>query len=143
MASSDNNPGTVLASAVDAEVAKYRELEESINQLRSDFQKLLGQAAENEMVLRELELIDGDSTNVYKMIGPALIKQNLEDAIQSVKRRLELIQSQQTKISEQINTKEKKANEMEENIQKMNQTLQQTTAQAVQAIAAEHQKQSA
>lgn len=134
-----NNPGTVLASAVDAEMAKFREVQESINQMRADLQILLGQSTENEIVLQELALLEADSA-VYKMIGPALIKQNLEDATQTVKKRLEYIVSEQRKLSTRINEKEKLANELAQKIQQMQAMLQQTTAQAIQAIAAQHRQ---
>jgi len=140
--SDPKNPGNVLASAVDAEVAKYREMQESIQRLRGDLQTVLGQATENEMVLNELELMEEGET-VYKMIGPALIKQDLEDAVSTVKKRLEFIHAEEKKIDGQIKTKEAQAAELAQKVEQMNATLQQTTAQAVQAIAAEHQKKSA
>jgi len=141
---SDNNPGTMMASAVDAEVAKYRETQESIQQLRSSLQHVLSQLAENEMVLSELELLEGDDeeSTVYKMVGPVLIKQDLDEAVQTVKKRLEFINGEKSKIIEQIAAADKKANDLAQKVNQMNATLQQTTAQAVQAIAAEHQKQS-
>jgi prefoldin beta subunit len=136
-----NNPGTVLASAVDAEMTKFREVQASINQMRSDLQILLGQSTENEMVLQELSLLHGDDgAVVYKMIGPALIKQDLEDATQTVKKRLEFIVSERQKLSTRINEKERLANELAEKVQQMQSMLQQTTAQAVQAIAAQHRQ---
>ena len=148
--SSSDNPGTVFASAIDSEVGKFRELQESINQLRSDLQIVLGQATENEMVLQELQLIVGDNddgeakaatpSKVYKMIGPALIQQNADEAVQTVQKRLEFIRAEQGKLAEQISAKEAKAGELSTKIQQMQATLQQTTAQAVQAIAAEHQQ---
>ena len=137
-----DNPGTMLASAVDAEMAKYRETQESIQQLRASLQQVLSQATENEMVLSELELLN-DKDTVYKIIGPVLIKQDLDEAVQTVKKRLEFIQSERTKITEQISGKDKIASELAQRINQMNATLQQTTSQAVQAIAAEHQRQSA
>ena len=139
MAAASNNPGTVLASAVDAELAKYREVQDSINQLRADLQIVLGQSTENEMVLQELALVSDDAA-VYKIIGPALIKQNLEDATQTVKKRLEFIVSEQQKMTQKINEKEKQADELAQKIQQMQALLQQTTAQAVQAIAAQHRQ---
>jgi prefoldin beta subunit len=139
MAAASNNPGTVLASAVDAELAKYREVQDSINQLRADLQIVLGQSTENEMVLQELALVSDDAA-VYKIIGPALIKQNLEDATQTVKKRLEFIVSEQQKMTKKINEKEKQADELAQKIQQMQALLQQTTAQAVQAIAAQHRQ---
>ena len=140
---SSENPGTVLASAVDTEMAKYRETQESIQQLRASLQQVLSQATENEMVLHELELLNSDEDTVFKMIGPVLIKQDVDEAVQTVKKRLEFIQSEQTKIAEQIAVKDKKAIELAQRINQMNSTLQQTTAKAVEAIAAEHKRQSA
>jgi prefoldin beta subunit len=138
-ADSSNNPGTVMASAVDAELATFRELQESINQLRADLQTVLGQSTENEMVLQELALVQEDA-NVYKMIGPALIQQNLEDATQTVKKRLEFIIAEQQKLTNKINDKEKQANELAQKIQEMQALLQQTTVQAVQAVTAQHRQ---
>ena len=134
-----DNPGNVLASQVDKEVARFRDLQESILQLRQDAQIVLGQATENELVLQELSLVDDDA-NIYKMIGPALLKQNLEDAVQTVKKRLEFINNEQEKLVQAMAEKEKQANELAQKIQKMQAALQQTTAQAVQAIAAQHQQ---
>lgn len=134
-----NNPGTVMASAVDAELATFREVQETINQLRADLQIVLGQSTENEMVLQELAFVKQDAA-VYKMIGPALIKQNLEDATQTVKKRLEFIIAEQQKLTHKINEKEKQANELAQKIQQMQAMLQQTTVQAVQAIAAQHKQ---
>ena len=132
-----------MASAVDTEMAKYRETQESIQQLRASLQQVLSQATENEMVLHELELLNSDEDTVFKMIGPVLIKQDVDEAVQTVKKRLEFIQSEQTKIAEQIAVKDKKAIELAQRINQMNSTLQQTTAKAVEAIAAEHKRQSA
>ena len=140
---SSENPGTVLASAVDTEMAKYRETQESIQQMRASLQQVLSQATENEMVLHELELLNSDEDTVFKIIGPVLIKQDVDEAVQTVKKRLEFIQSEQTKIAEQIAVKDKKAIELAQRINQMNSTLQQTTAKAVEAIAAEHKRQSA
>jgi chaperonin cofactor prefoldin len=93
--SSSNNPGYMMASQVDAEVAKYRTLQESIQQQRSDLQLLTNQSIENELVLSELQLVKADessSTKVYKMVGPTLLKQDLEEAKETVQKRIEFIQ---------------------------------------------------
>lgn len=129
----------MMASAVDAEVAKFRELQESIQQLRSDQQILLGQSTENEMVLQELQLVDNNA-KVYKMLGPALIPQNVEEAVQTVQKRLEFIVGEQQKLSAAVQSKEEEANELAKKIQSMQQALQQTTAQAVNAIRAQHEQ---
>ena len=84
------NIGENMAAAVDAEVAKYREIQEDIQKLRNDQQLLLQQKSENEMVKQELGLLN-DGEQVYKMVGPVLMKNETEDAKQTVDQRLELI----------------------------------------------------
>jgi chaperonin cofactor prefoldin len=96
MSDSSNNPGYMMASQVDDEVAKYRTLQESIQQQRSDLQLLTNQSIENELVLSELQLVKADesssTTKVYKMVGPTLLKQDLEEAKETVQKRIEFIQ---------------------------------------------------
>ena len=82
-----------MANAADAEIASYRSMQEEIQKLRSDQQKLMQQQSENEMVKQELELLDSteSSAQVYKLVGPVLMKNELSDAKQTVEQRLELI----------------------------------------------------
>jgi prefoldin beta subunit len=56
-------------------------------------QQLEGQLTENRMVKEELDLLDADAV-VYKQIGPALIKQDMQEAKLAVARRLEYIQKE-------------------------------------------------
>ena len=84
------NIGENMAAAVDAEVVKYRQIQEDIQKLRTDQQLLLQQKSENEMVKQELSLLN-DGEQVYKMVGPVLMKNETEDAKQTVDQRLELI----------------------------------------------------
>lgn len=53
-------------------------------------QKLDAQLNENTCVKNELDMIKGDS-DVFKLIGPVLIKQDLEEAKQNVAKRMEYI----------------------------------------------------
>jgi len=141
-----NNPGNILASAVDSEVAKFRELQSELNQLRSDLQLLRGQETENEMVAAELDLHSsitggedvGEPGPVYKMIGPVLMRQEFEDAQQTVKKRLEFIKEQRASLESKIEQKEKDGDQLATKIQQMQAHLQQTTADAVRAIAQQH-----
>jgi prefoldin beta subunit len=141
------NPGTVMASELDAEIARFRQLQQDVAQLHSDLQILTGQATKNEMVLQELNLVQagtgagGAKNHVYKMIGPALIPQNALDAVQTVQKRIEFITAEQRKLTSKIADTEKEGDDLAGRIQQMQAALQQTTAQAVQAIAAQHQQQ--
>jgi len=139
IASDPNNPGNVLASAVDAEVAKFRELEEELQKLQSDMQILESQLTENRMVQMELDLVD-ESCKVYKQIGPVLMKQDLEEARDTVKKRLEFIGGEKQKLESKITDVEQKGIQLSQKIQGMQRQLQDTTAQAVQSIAQQHYK---
>ncbi len=89
------NIGESMANAVDAEIASFRTLQEELQKLRNDQQLLMQQQSENEMVKQELDLIDendsGSGSQVYKLVGPVLMKNELGDAKQTVEQRLELI----------------------------------------------------
>ena len=139
-ASNNNNPGRVLASAVDAEVVKFRTIQEETSRLRSDLQLVIGQRTENEMVLQELGLlVNNDSASVvYKKIGPVLVKQELDDAQQTVRKRLEYINGERAKLEAAITSNEKQAEEIAATVQQMQTQLQQTTAEAVRAVAQQH-----
>jgi chaperonin cofactor prefoldin len=52
--------------------------------------KLAQQENENELVLNELKLL-GDDSAVYKLVGPVLIKQDLDEARSNVEKRLQFI----------------------------------------------------
>ncbi|KAE8655326.1 Prefoldin subunit 6 [Hibiscus syriacus] len=51
------------------------------------------QLGENELVLKELGLLNEDA-NVYKLIGPVLVKQDLAEANANVSKRIEYISAE-------------------------------------------------
>ncbi len=134
-----DNPGNIMASAVDAEVTKFKVLQQEITKFRSDLQFVLGQRTENEMVQQELDLIGNDGI-VYKRIGPVLLQQEVDEARQTVQKRLEFIQSEIDKMESKIAAKEKEGTEIAVKVQQMQSQLQQVTAEAVRAIAEQHGK---
>eukprot|EP00957_Ditylum_brightwellii_P003091 235676-Ditylum_brightwellii.AAC.1 len=99
----------------------------------------MGQQNENEMVKQELDLLD-DSANVFKMVGPVLMKNDLEDAKQTVDKRLEFITGELKKTEKSIEDKEKRSQEAAENVQKMQGAMQNAAAEAARQIAAQQQK---
>ena len=56
-------------------------------------QQLDSQLTENNGVKDELNFLESDA-NVFKMIGPVLVKQDLEEAKQNVSKRIEYISSE-------------------------------------------------
>lgn len=133
--SNNDNPGAVMAAAVDAEIAVFKELQEEIQELRGNIQTLLQQHNENEMVKQELALLD-DTSNVYKMIGPVLIKNDLDDAKQTVEKRLEYIGGERKKLETTLEKKEEKLQQTATKIQELQGAMQRAAVEAAKAAAA-------
>merc|ERR1712141_767569 len=63
--------------------------------------KLESQLQENSMVLSEVELVDADST-IFKMVGPALIKQDTDEVKMNVKSRINHIKDDIKRHEDQV-----------------------------------------
>lgn len=124
-----------MAAVADAEIAVFRALQEEISKLRGDIQTLLQQENENEMVKQELSLCD-DSSHVYKMVGPVLMKNDLEDAKQTVDKRLEFISGERNKKETSLKEKEEKLQTTAAKIQEIQGGMQRAAVEATKAIAA-------
>ncbi|XP_038986260.1 uncharacterized protein LOC120111934 isoform X2 [Phoenix dactylifera] len=96
-----------------------RDLETQANAL-SKFQKDIAknhqvrkqytiQLGENELVLKELELLN-ENANVYKLIGPVLVKQDLAEANANVRKRIEYISAELKRLDGTLQDLEDKQN---------------------------------
>lgn len=128
-----------MAAVIDAEVAKFREVQQNVQKLRNDLQIVMGQLAENEMVQQELSLLD-ENANIFKMVGPVLIKNSQEDAKDTVGKRIEFITSEKDRLEKKLADLEKASVEIAQGVQQMQGALQQATAAAVQQIQQQHQE---
>ena len=126
----------MAASEIDAQIADYRLVQEQLQRVQNDLQLVLSQQAENEMVQQELELIE-NSTNVYKMVGPVLIKHSLDDAKDTVKKRLEFITGEKKRLEDKTKELDGRSASISQNVQQMQAALQKATAAAVQQVAQE------
>lgn len=129
-----NNPGGAMAAEIDSEVQNFREVQGQLQKVRNDLQIVLSQLTENEMVQQELDVVEG-GTNVYKMVGPVLIKNSLEDAKDTVSKRIEFITSERKRLESKAQELETKAGEIGLKVQQMQAALQKATAAAVQEVA--------
>ena len=136
---SNENPGAAMAAAVEAEIAIFRELQEEITKMRGDIQTLLAQQNENEMVKQELDLLH-DSAHVYKMVGPVLMKNDLDDAKQTVEKRLEFINGERKKLEASFVEKEEKAQQAAVKVQELQSNMQRAAVEAAKAVAASKSK---
>ncbi|XP_006647117.1 prefoldin subunit 6 [Oryza brachyantha] len=87
------------------------------------------QVGENELVLKELELVD-DEVNVYKQIGPVLVKQDLAEAKANVKKRIEYISAELKRMDRALKDLEEKQISKKESIFKLQQKMQAVQAKS-------------
>ncbi|CAA2990631.1 prefoldin subunit 6 [Olea europaea subsp. europaea] len=81
------------------------------------------QLGENELVLKELDLLNDDA-NVYKLIGPVLVKQDLAEANANVRKRIDYISAELKRLDATLQDLEEKQNSKKEAIYKVQQRIQ-------------------
>lgn len=89
----------------------FKQKQEKLTKLRQKQQTLMEQHSENEMVKTELGLLTPNN-EVFKKVGPILMKHEVSEAIDTVEKRLEFIKSDQAKVEAQ-------AKALEEEMQKI------------------------
>ncbi|PZC86056.1 probable prefoldin subunit 6 [Helicoverpa armigera] len=81
-------------------------------------QQLDSQLNENKAVKEELSLLKKDA-EVYKLIGPVLVKQDPEEANQNVAKRMEYISKEIKRTDDHISALENKQEALQENLTKL------------------------
>ncbi|GMH01490.1 hypothetical protein Nepgr_003329 [Nepenthes gracilis] len=100
-----------------------RKLQKDIAKNHEVRKKYTVQLGENELVLKELELLNDDA-NVYKLIGPVLVKQDLAEANANVRKRIDYISAELKRLDSTLNDMEEKQNSKKEGILKIQQRIQ-------------------
>ncbi|KAH7028861.1 Prefoldin [Microdochium trichocladiopsis] len=105
---------------------EYQKLQQELQDAVQSRQKLEAQKSENEGVKKEFEgLKEGES--IYKLVGPALLKQEKVEAESTVNGRLEFIGKELTRTEDQIK-------EVQTKLDKKKGEIIQTQASAQQAV---------
>merc|ERR1719498_1501335 len=102
---------------------EYRALQGEIQTLFVTKQQSLSQLNENSLVKGELDLLDERNT-VYKLVGPVLMKVDLDEAKQNVSKRIEFIEGELVKVDKQIADKQGLQVTVGEEITEMQQKMQ-------------------
>ena len=106
------------------ELAKFQKSQTDLNKHISQRQVLESQLTENKFVKEELDLLKKDD-NIYKLVGPVLLKQDLIEANQNVQKRIDYIQQEMKRHESLIKDVESKQDGMKENLTKLQTQLQQ------------------
>ncbi|KAF2685494.1 Prefoldin beta-like protein [Lentithecium fluviatile CBS 122367] len=110
---------------------KLQELSDSYQKLQGELstnvearQKLESQQQENTTVKKEFDLLDDDA-NIYKQIGPVLLKQDKAEAVMAVNARLEFIEKEIKRVEGQIQGVQEKSEKVKMEIIQIQSAAQQ------------------
>ncbi|XP_022218053.1 probable prefoldin subunit 6 [Drosophila obscura] len=95
-----------LYKKMQTEVESYQNLQKSCVKMVKQRALLESQLNENKCVLDELNLL-GPDNKVYKLFGPVLVKQELEDSRQNVGKRIEYISKELKSSTDTLENMEK------------------------------------
>ncbi|XP_021865948.1 prefoldin subunit 6 [Spinacia oleracea] len=112
-----------LQRELESKANDLRKLQKDIAKNHEIRKKYTVQLGENELVLKELDLLSEDA-NVYKLIGPVLVKQDLAEANANVRKRIEYISAELKRLDATLQDMEDKQNSKKEGIMKVQQKIQ-------------------
>uniref|UniRef100_A0A1B6FG06 Probable prefoldin subunit 6 n=1 Tax=Cuerna arida TaxID=1464854 RepID=A0A1B6FG06_9HEMI len=112
-----------------AESESFKLAQKEYQKSLSQRQQLDAQLNENMVVKTELDLMKGEG-EVFKLIGPVLIKQELEEAKQNVSKRMDYISGELKRIDNNIAAMETKVEGHRERLSKLQTRLQQEQVKA-------------
>nr|XP_020634722.1 prefoldin subunit 6-like [Pogona vitticeps] len=112
---------------IQGELEKFQQLQKEINKCMTAQQKLEAQLTENNVVKEELDLLDSSNT-VYKLIGPVLVKQDMDEAKATVGKRLDYITGEIKHYEAQMQEYDKKSHQQREVLVRLQQEFQKAQA---------------
>ncbi|XP_044839479.1 prefoldin subunit 6 isoform X1 [Mauremys mutica] len=113
----------LIQKKLQGELEKYQQLQKDLSKSMAARQKLEAQLTENNIVKEELGLLDVTNT-IYKLIGPVLVKQDMDEAKATVSKRLDYIAGEIKRYELQMQESEKKAEQQREVLARLQQEYQ-------------------
>ncbi|KAF3333293.1 prefoldin 6 [Carex rostrata] len=112
-----------LQRDLESEANALSKIQKDISKNHQVRKQYIVQLGENELVLKELDLLKEDA-NVYKLIGPVLVKQDLAEARANVNKRIEYITAELKRLEGILRDFENKQTSKKESIMKLQQKIQ-------------------
>ncbi|KAN0101863.1 Prefoldin beta-like protein [Hyaloscypha variabilis] len=109
---------------------EYQKLQQDLQNSINSRQKLESQQQENKGVQKEFASLKDDA-NIYKLVGPVLLKQDKTEAVMAVDGRLEFIDKEIRRIEKQIKDVQEKSDQIRSQIIQIQSEAPQAAAQAV------------
>ncbi|KER26723.1 hypothetical protein T265_06085 [Opisthorchis viverrini] len=114
---------------LNSEVEKVQNIQRELQKCLQAHRQLSAQLSENQNVAEDFTHLNQTNT-IYKIVGPVLLKQDLEEAKETVKKRIAYITSELKRLDERIKDMEKQQDGCREQITKLQQRLQQEHTKA-------------
>lgn len=105
------------------ELDAFKQCQKEMNQLATMRQQLDGQLNENSIVKEELSLLK-PSGEVYKMVGPILLRQDNTEAMENIDKRIGYIKNEVEKMDEKVRSLESKQDGYRDKLTKIQQEFQ-------------------
>ncbi|OZJ04856.1 hypothetical protein BZG36_02628 [Bifiguratus adelaidae] len=90
-----------MEQQLEAASLAFQKLQKDLTKAVETRQRLDSQLQENELVEKEFQSL-GEDANIYKLIGPVLVKQEREEAKTNVENRLRLIREEIARVEKQL-----------------------------------------
>ncbi|EGD84696.1 hypothetical protein H112_08410 [Trichophyton rubrum D6] len=103
---------------------EYQKLQTELEEAIAAREKLEAQQQENTSVQKEFKTLDDDA-NIYKLVGPVLLKQDKTEAVMAVEGRLDFIEKEIKRIEKQITEIQEKSDNKRGEIIQLQSQLQQ------------------
>ena len=123
-----SNVMEILQGKLQEEVEALQTCQKQQNKILTARHTLDSQLNENKLVKEELDALE-DGAKVFKLIGPALVRQEPSEAAANVDKRIQYISGELKRQDETMKDMEKKQTEHRDNLQNL-QTQMQKLAQA-------------
>ncbi|XP_015592433.1 prefoldin subunit 6 [Cephus cinctus] len=118
-----------LQKKLQSELDKFKHIQKDYHKALNQRQQLDGQLNENTAVKEELDLLKSGN-EVFKLIGPVLVKQELDEAKQNVAKRMEYISGELKRTEDLIASLDKKQDTQRDVLGKLQQQFQQAQLKA-------------
>ncbi|SPO22858.1 related to YKE2 - Gim complex component [Ustilago trichophora] len=120
---------------MEAAVTEYQKLQASFQTAVEARQQLDSQLRENEQVAKEFSKLT-ENNQVYKLIGPVLVKQDQGEAKTNVEKRIEFIKSEIERVETQIKDLSEKSEKKKVEIVALQTKAQQEAAASTASVPA-------
>ena len=107
---------------LDREVAEIKKIQVEMQKLMQAKQSLAEKKHENELVQNEFKSME-ETAVVYKLVGPILAKQDVEEAKNNIEKRIEYLDKEMSRVNTLMKDFEKKMEEKRTSIMKIQQAF--------------------